>query len=308
MQLTFLGTGAGVPSKKRNVTAITLSLLQENNSVWLFDCGEATQHQILHTSIKPRKINKIFITHLHGDHIFGLPGLLSSRSFQGGEDPVYLYGPPGIQSFVETSLRVSQSHLAYPIYIKEIGEGKVLEGDQFTVYAHKLDHGIDSYGFRIEEKNKPGELLVDQLKKIGIMPGPIYKQIKENETITAADGRVIQCKDFIGPPKKGRTVCVFGDTRYNESHAIFAENADILVHEATFDCKSENLAYEYFHSTTVQAARLAKRANVKTLILTHISSRYQDEDTATLLTEAREIFPKTYLADDFYQKTIEKPD
>ena len=308
MELTFLGTGAGVPSKERNVTAIALSLLQENNSVWLFDCGEATQHQILYTSIKPRKINKIFITHLHGDHIFGLPGFLSSRSFQGGEDPLYLYGPPGTQLFVETSLKVSKSHLAYPLYIEEIGEGKVLEDDQFIVHAVKLDHGIDSYGFRVEEKDKPGKLLVDKLKNIGILPGPIYKQIKENNTVTTADGRVIQSKNFIGPSKKGRTLCIFGDTRYQESHANFAKNADILVHEATFDRESEHLAYEYFHSTTVQAAKLAKRGNVNTLILTHISSRYQEKATNTLLTEAREIFPETYLADDFYQKTIEKQD
>src|SRR5690625_4222524 len=122
MELIFLGTGAGIPSKQRNVSAVALTLLQELNSIWLFDCGEATQHQILHTTIKPRKINKIFITHLHGDHIFGLPGLLSSRSFQGGESPLTVYGPPGIKQYIETSMEVSQSNVTYPLQIEEITE------------------------------------------------------------------------------------------------------------------------------------------------------------------------------------------
>lgn len=308
MELTFLGTGAGVPSKGRNVTAMALSLLQEQNSVWLFDCGEATQHQILYTGIKPRKINKIFITHLHGDHIYGLPGLLSSRSFQGGADPLHLYGPPGIKLYVETSLNISQSHLSYPLIIEEISEGKIVEDELFTVYAKKLDHGIPSYAYRVEEKDKPGELLADKLKEFGIMPGPIYKEIKNNETIMTDDGQVIHCKQFIGPPKKGRIVCIFGDTRFQKSHISFIKDADMLVHEATFDREKEELAQEYFHSTTEQAATLAKEGNVGSLILTHISSRYQEDDLEMLLSEARDIFPNTNLAYDFYQKTIVKQD
>src|SRR5690625_940048 len=133
MELKFLGTGAGVPSKNRNVSSIALSLLQEINSVWLFDCGEATQHQILHTTIKPRKINNIFITHLHGDHIFGLPGFLSSRSFQGGEDLLTIYGPAGLKQFIDTCLNISETHLQYDINIEEISEGTILEDDTFIV-------------------------------------------------------------------------------------------------------------------------------------------------------------------------------
>lgn len=152
MEITFLGTGAGVPSKERNVSALALSLLQEENHIWLFDCGEATQHQILHTSIKPRKINKIFITHLHGDHIFGLPGFLSSRSFQGGEEELTIYGPKGIKQFVETSIQISQSHLSYPIHYIEIEDGSVIKEHNFTIHVKQLDHGIPSYGYRIEEK------------------------------------------------------------------------------------------------------------------------------------------------------------
>ncbi|HEX6594384.1 MAG TPA: ribonuclease Z [Bacillota bacterium] len=308
MKLIFLGTGAGVPSKLRNVSSIALSLLQESNSVWLFDCGEATQHQILRTTIKPRKINKIFITHLHGDHIFGLPGFLSSRSFQGGDHLLTIYGPKGIKQYVKTSLKLSQSHLTYPIEIVELAEGKLYEDEHVTIYSKKLDHGIPSYGFRIVEKEKLGELQADRLRAIGIQPGPIYQQIKDNETVTLPDGREIFRKDFLGSPKRGRVVTILGDTRYVKQHVDFVKHSDVLVHEATFTHKNEKLADAYFHSTTTQAAKLAKKGEVKQLILTHISSRYQPKEWPHLLNEARNIFPSAHLAHDFFELEIEAPE
>ncbi|MEN2766055.1 ribonuclease Z [Ornithinibacillus xuwenensis] len=304
MELYFLGTGSGVPSKERNVSAIALMLLQEANSVWLFDCGEATQHQILHTSIKPRKITKIFITHMHGDHIFGLPGLLSSRSFQGGTDELTIYGPTGVKEYVQTSLKLSGTHLTYPLSFVEFTEGKIYEDDKFTVFCKQLEHGIPSYGFRIEEKSKPGELQVDKLMEIGIKPGPIYQQIKENEVTIVEGEREIRRKDFIGPDKKGRSIAILGDTRATEVNEDFVRSVDLLVHEATFDKEKEDLASAYYHSTTVQAASLAKNAGVKQLVLTHISSRYQNQETDNLLTEAQQIYANTEIARDFYQISI----
>lgn len=299
MELIFLGTGAGIPSKERNVSAIALSILEEVNNIWLFDCGEATQHQILYTPIKPRKINKIFITHLHGDHLFGLPGLLSSRSFQGGDSPLTVYGPEGIKQFIEVSLKVSGSHLTYPLEIAELSSGTLFTDNQFEVSCQKLDHGISSYGFRIKEKDKIGELKVDKLKEMGIAPGPIYQKIKENETTELSDGRIIQRANFIGPTKKGRILSILGDTRSTEKNIAFVEGSDVLIHEATFEDTAKDLAHKYFHSTTTEAARLAKEAHVKKLILTHVSSRYQQEDFPRLLQEARAIFPNTELAQDF---------
>ncbi|HLS08558.1 ribonuclease Z [Lentibacillus sp.] len=304
MELNFLGTGSGVPSKERNVSAIALKLLQEQNSIWLFDCGEATQHQILHTNIKPRKITKIFITHMHGDHIFGLPGLLSSRSFQGGEELLTIYGPEGIKDYIDTSLAVSGTTLTYPLSIIEFTEGKLFEDAQFTVSCKKLDHGIASYGFRITEKDKPGKLLADKLKAAGIEPGPIYQQIKENDVVRTNDGQIIHRKQFIGSDKKGRVITIMGDTRASHHNRTFVEGSDVLVHEATFGHEKADLAKAYFHSTTKQAATLADESNVEKLVLTHISSRYQQSDDQKLLTEAREIFPKTELAHDFHQVTI----
>ncbi|TFJ93744.1 ribonuclease Z [Lentibacillus salicampi] len=304
MELVFLGTGSGVPSKERNVSAIALKLLQEQNSIWLFDCGEATQHQILHTTIKPRKVTKVFITHMHGDHIYGLPGFLSSRSFQGGEDRLTVYGPEGIRDFIETSLSVSGTTLTYPLSIVEYTEGPLFEDEQFMVSCKQLDHGIPSYGFRITEKDKPGKLLVDKLRNIGIEPGPIYQQIKEQEVVRTNDGQVIHRDDYLGSAKKGRIITIMGDTRVPDQHESFVQGADVLVHEATFGQEKETLAHAYFHSTTTQAAMLARESHVGKLVLTHISSRYQQGDDEMLVEEARNIFPETELARDFYQVII----
>lgn len=300
MEITFLGTGAGLPSKERNVTAIALSMLQELNEVWLFDCGEATQHQLLQTKIKPRKINKIFLTHLHGDHIYGLPGFLSSRSFQAGTDrPLTVYGPSGIKDFIEYSLKLSHTHLTYPIEIIEMEEGLLFENDHIRVDVKKLAHGVPSYGFRVMEKDKAGELLVDKLKEKGIRPGPIYREIKENPQVTLEDGRILNRNEFIGPSKKGRIISILGDTLYQAAHQSFIQESDILIHEATFAADKKELAKAYFHSTNKEAATLACNADCKQLILTHISSRYQPHEMNAFLAEAKEIFSNTSIAKDF---------
>lgn len=306
MEVVFLGTGAGVPAKERNVTGIALKLLEERGTVWLFDCGEATQHQILHTSIRPRKIEKIFITHLHGDHIFGLPGLLGSRSFQGGETSLEIYGPTGIKEFIEVALKVSQTHLRYDIHITEIEEGIVFEDDLFKVICAKVEHGITSYGYRIIEKDLPGALLVEKLKEEGILPGPIYQKIKQGETVVTDDGRVINGKDYLASPKKGRIAAIIGDTRFCEKSIELARDADILIHEATFSGEDGELAYDYFHSTTTQAATIASTANVKKLLLTHISSRYQGNDIMQLENEAQEVFSNSEVVGDFSSYYVER--
>ncbi|ENI8779194.1 ribonuclease Z [Listeria monocytogenes] len=298
MELVFLGTGAGVPSRGRNVTSIALSMLNERNAIWLFDCGEATQHQIMRSQIKLSKLEKIFITHLHGDHIFGLPGLLSSRSFQGGESDLTIYGPVGITEYVETSLRLSGTRLTYKIIFNEIEPGLIFEDKMFSITVDELDHGLRSFGYRIVEKDKPGALNADKLIDDGVEPGPIFQKIKKGETVTLADGSVINGKDYIDEPQKGKIISIFGDTKATASELELALNADVLVHEATFEGDKENLAGEYKHSTTLQAASLAKKANVKQLILTHISSRYDRDASKELLIEAQSVFENTEIAYD----------
>ncbi len=304
MELFFLGTGSGVPSKDRNVSSLVLRLLEERGTTWVFDCGEATQHQILHTNVRPRRIEKIFITHLHGDHIYGLPGLLSSRSFQGGETPVTVYGPKGLKEYIEVSLKVSGTRVKYPLTIKEIKEGSLFEDEQFHVEAIKLAHGLDSFGYVIQEKDKLGELLPAKLKALGIQPGPLYQIIKSQNETTLDDGRTIYREEVTGPSKKGRKLAILGDTRYLPALNSKIKEADVLVHEATFAGEEEAMAHDYFHSTITQAATLAKHANVSTLLLNHLSARYHGDELDRLQREAQEIFPNTTLAYDFYLHPI----
>ena len=300
MELQFLGTGAGVPAKMRNVSSIALKLLDERNEIWLFDCGEATQQQILNTTIRPGKIKKIFITHLHGDHIFGLPGLLTSRSFQGGEDELIVYGPKGIKRFIDASISVSHSKLVYPLKVVEFEEDGVLFSDQqFRVEAMKLEHGIPSYGFRITEADQIGELKAEELRAIGVPFGPVFGRLKRGEVVTLEDGRVIDGKDYVSEDIKGRIVVICGDTRFTPKSITLAQNANVLVHEATYEADKEKTARQHFHSTSKQAATIALEANVQQLYLTHISARYLGHQVSQLEQEARKVFPQTKVVKDF---------
>ena len=301
MQLQFLGTGAGMPSKERNTSALVVKLLEERGTVWLFDCGEATQHQILHTAIRPRKVEKIFITHLHGDHIFGLPGFLSSRSFLGGEETLTIYGPKGLKEWITASFNVSKTHLTYPIEFVEVHEGIVFEDELFVVTAQLLEHVIPCYGYRIEQKPLKGELLIEKAKELGVPKGPLLGKLKNGENIKLEDGRTVLSRDVTAPSKKGFIISILGDTKYCESAKSLSRNADIVVHEATFDHKTEHLAASYGHSTNVEAARVAKEANAQNLILNHISSRFLPHDLEALLNEANEIFPNSFISKDFSQ-------
>ena len=305
MELLFLGTGSGVPSKIRNVSSIALKLLAERNSVWLFDCGEGTQHQILKTTLKPRKIEKIFITHMHGDHIYGLPGLLSSRGFQGGEEPITVYGPKGIMGYIQSSLRFSGTRLSYPIHFVEFeDEGVIFEDHQFKVSVKKLQHGLPSYGFRIEEADHEGTLDAEKLKELNIPSGPVYGRLKNKEIVALDDGTILDGNDFVGPTQKGRTVTILGDTIKHPNSVALAKNADVLVHEGTFGPGEEPLAREYNHSTTAQAALVAREADVEQLLLTHFSSRYLYKDLKAIETETRALFPNTFIMQDLKEVSI----
>lgn len=300
MQLEFLGTGAGSPSKQRNVTSVALKLLEELNEIWLFDAGEATQHQILHTTIRPRKVTKIFITHLHGDHIFGLPGFLSSRSFQGGNEPLTIYGPVGIKKFVMTALQVSESRLSYPLKFVEIDHSQELFNERgFKVTTMSLDHKIACYGYRIEEADHPGELQVDKLRQDNIPSGPIYGQLKAGKTVKLDDGRVIDGKNYIGKPQPGRIIAILGDTRQTPNAVVLAHKANVLVHESTFAKNEAKMAHNYYHSTSLQAAEVAKQAGVKKLLLTHISARYTGKAAYQLAYQVRDVVPDTRVVNDF---------
>lgn len=297
MHLTFLGTGGGAPSLQRNVTSIAFTRAISGES-WLFDCGEGTQLQFMRSALKPGKLDKIFITHLHGDHIFGLPGLLTSRSMAGLTSPFTVYGPKGIKTFIETALALSGSYTDYPLDIIEIEAGLVLDDGEFRVTAWPLNHVIECYGYRIEQHDKPGFLDAARLKAEGVERGPWFQQLKQGETITLADGRVIKGADYLGPVTKGKTLAIFGDTAPTDVALQLAKNVDLMVHETTLEAAMVEKANGRGHSTTLQAAEVAKRAGAKRMIATHFSSRYAAQDMARLLDECQSIFPATELARD----------
>jgi ribonuclease Z len=299
MELQFLGTGAGMPSKMRNTSSVVLNLSAEGEGLWLFDCGEATQHQILHTSLKPSKISKVFITHLHGDHMLGLPGLLSSRSFLGGEDALHIYGPVGLEEWLKTTFQITQTHLTYQLVYHEVTDGIVFENEHFLVTAKSLRHVIPCFGYRIEQKALQGKLLIDEAIKKGVPKGPLLKQLKDGEDVELPDGRLVLSSDVTGEPQEGFTVTILGDTRYCAEAIELAHEADILVHEATFDLDTGDLAKDYGHSTIGDAATTAKIAKAKTLIANHISARFMPKAIPELLKQGRSIFPELYIAEDF---------
>lgn len=299
MQIQFLGTGAGMPSKQRNTSALALKLLEERGTFWLFDCGEATQHRMLHTSLKPRKLEKIFITHLHGDHIFGLPGLLGSRGFLGGKERLDLYGPAGLKEWMDVTLKISRTHLNYELVVHEVEAGVVFEDDTFIVRALPLDHVIPCFGYRIEQKLLPGKLLIDRASEAGVPKGPLLRELKEGRNVTLADGTLVKSSEVTGPPQPGFTVAVLGDTRYTSNAVELSQDADVVIHEATFDGESAHLAGPYGHSTIGDAARTACEAGARSLIANHISARFLPEDARSLAAEAEEVFSPVEIAEDY---------
>lgn len=300
MKLTFLGTSAGSPTAERNVSSITLDLRQERGRLWLFDCGEATQMQMQKAKFSLAKLEMIFLTHLHGDHLFGLPGVLTTRSLMQNQSPLTLVGPKGIKQFIQTVIDISYSWLTYPLNIIELEQdGLVFEDNKFRVEAKLLAHRVPCFGYRIIEKDLPASLDIDKLKKDNIHIGSFYRDLKEGRTVTLEDGRIIHGKDYLETIRKGKKIAILGDTIPCQASIDLAQDVDLLIHEATQEQALEEKALERGHSTTVHAATIAKQANARRLIITHISPRYTLNDKTKLVNEARNIFAPTEIATDF---------
>lgn len=275
----------------------------------MFDCGEGTQRQILETTIKPRKIKKIFITHLHGDHIFGLPGFLSSRAFQASEEQTDLdiYGPVGIKAYVTNSIRISGSKLPYQIHYHEFDEtsmGKILETDKFTVYAERLAHTIFCMGYRVVQKDLEGTLDADALRAAGVPFGPLFGRVKNGQDIELEDGTRIFAKDFISEPRKGKIITIIGDTRKTSASVRLARDADVLVHESTYGKGDERMARNHGHSTNMQAAQIARDAGAKRLLLNHVSARFLGRDCRQMEKDAATIFENVKVVRDLEEVII----
>jgi ribonuclease Z len=301
VQITFLGTSSGIPTRSRNVSSIALRLPQRAE-LWLFDCGEGTQHQLLRSDVKTSQLRRIFITHLHGDHIFGLMGLLASCGLAGNVQHVDIYGPPGLNEYLRACERYSHTHFSYPVRVRTVEPGVIYEDEEFVVSCGYLKHRITAFGYRVVEKDRAGRFNVEKAKELGIPSGPIYGKLKRGEKVTLPDGREINGADFCSPPETGRKVVYCTDTVFCDGAVELAQDADVLIHEATFAHQDAQMAFDRLHSTSTMAAQVALAAQVKHLIMTHFSPRYAPGNAIgldNLLQEAQAIFPNTQLAYDF---------
>ena len=307
LKLTFLGTGAGTPSLTRNVSSLGLSWVQRG-ALWLFDAGEGTQQQILRSPLRLSQLEHVYVTHLHGDHVFGLPGLLASRSSaQDIHTPVTLFGPPGLEEWLRVTLRLTGTGLRFPLTVQTVAEGLIYEDDARQVFCRLLAHRVPAYGYAVVEKPRPGTFDVEKARALGIPFGPLYGQLKSGGSVTLPDGRVVEGSDFVGPPRPGRKIVICGDTGVTPAVIDLARGADVLVHEATFLKDQAERAAAVGHSTAEGAARAAREAGVKTLILTHFSPRYESDSESRmpdLLAEAQAVFPNTLLARDFWSYEV----
>lgn len=276
MKFHFIGTSAGSPTVERNVTSLAITF--EQRSRWyMVDCGDGTQQRILRTSLSLPKLDKIFITHMHGDHIYGLPGILTSRGLMcGAESGIEIYGPKGIKKYIETVLKLSYTRVHYPIKIHEFLEAGVLyENEDETVSVVELSHDIPSYAYVLKESSRTGTFDVEKAKAAGIPPGPLFGQLTAGKTIKLEDGREFSGQDFIGPSKEGRTVIIGGDNDSPELLADELKDACLLIHESTHTEEvRENLKWNSKHSTAKSVGTVAEKVGLKNLILTHFSPRF----------------------------------
>ena len=309
MKITFLGTSAGVPTTNRNVSCVALRF-DQRGEVWLFDCGEGTQQQVLRSDVKISGITRIFITHLHGDHLFGLVGLLATCGMANQVARIDLYGPPGLGEYVQETARRSETRFAYPVEVHTLrGDGgEVFADEDYVVTYRALEHRVPAYGFRVQERDRPGSFDAGRAQALGIPFGPLYGKLKRGETITLPDGRTFDGADLCGPTQRGRSVVYCTDTIYARNSVALARDADALIHEATFADEDEHLARQSLHSTAGMAARVAQEAGVRQLVLTHFSPRYAPGGKITLeqlSRQAKNVFPQTQLAHDFL--TVDVP-
>ncbi|WP_273203091.1 ribonuclease Z [Marinobacter subterrani] len=306
MEFTFLGTSAGTPTKSRNVTGLALS--HGGPKHWyLIDCGEGTQHQLLRTHHSVMQLQAIFITHIHGDHTFGLPGLLTSASMLGRTAPLYLVAPRPVKTFVEAAIGNSDSSLSFELrFVDSEAEGFHWEDDAFSVSTVPLSHRVSCRAFVFTERNLERQLLQDRLDADGIEAGPAWGRLQQGHDVVLQDGRLARCDDYTGIARKPRKVIVAGDNDQPDLLLGASTDAQVVIHEATYTQEvSDRVGPWPQHSSAAQVARFAEAAGVPNLVLTHFSSRYQLNPDAyphigEIESEARSIYRgNLYLARDF---------
>lgn len=294
LRVVFLGTAGSVPTPKRGLPAI---MIQRKGERILFDCGEGVQRQMMRARVGFRGITKVFVTHMHGDHILGLPGLLQTMALLDRERKLEVYGPLGIKRFIEAVKETVQFVLTFPLEIHEIKDGGVVcEEKEYSVEAVWASHVIPNLAYTLVEKPRLGRFYPEKAKALGVPEGSLWSKLQHGSSIELRNGRTVKPEEVVGQPRPGRKIVYTGDTRPFEAFVEFAAGADLLIHDATLDDELAERAEEDGHSTPSQAAENAKKAKVKQLVLTHISARY--DDSSVLLEQARKTFENTRVAED----------
>lgn len=302
MKVVFLGTGGTYPSKHRNVTSIAVQMPGE---VLMFDCGEGTQRQLMHSSVSFMKISRIFISHLHADHFLGIPGLIQSMSLNGREATLEVYGPEGTEETVRAMLNLGYFKCAYPVVARDVVARSVLDMGAYWVKVASADHTVPALAYSVEEKPRPGRFDPSKAKDLGVPEGPMFRILQEGKPVIVR-GTEVRPEAVLGPPRRGRKFVYTGDTRPSDELVEFSKDADILVHDCTVDSNHALLASEFGHSTAAGAATVAKEAGVRRLFLVHFSPRY--DDVSVLRDEAKKVFPDSETAEEFSDHVVRHRD
>lgn len=296
MEAFVLGCGGMMPLPYRHLTSV---LLRRKGDLFLFDCGEGTQVSLKRLNLKWKKIDAIFISHTHADHVTGLPGILMLNSQVERTEPLYIYGPPKIKEYVETSRSVLDMYINYPIIVKEITAPCVVhEGDGFYVRAFPLQHTKTCVGYTLEELDRPGEFNVEKAVSLGVKPGPLFGKLQRGEEITLENGKIIKPSDVMGEKRSGRKFSFVTDTLYLPSISQEVRGSDLLICEGMFSDDCADQAKEKKHMTSRQAATIARDSNSKRMAMIHYSPRYTDKELPVLLEQAREVYPNAELTRD----------
>ncbi len=297
IRLLFLGTGAAIPSLRRRLPALALIL---DGRITLCDCSEATQMRLQKAGLSANRVRNIFISHMHGDHIFGLPGLITSQHLFKRTEPLHIFGPPELELFLACVQKVTQHHLSYSVVFEtwDMGAAWTKNLDDYSVEALPLDHGVKCCGFRFVEHDRPGKFDAHRAEALGIPSSDLRTALLQGRTVRI-DGKTVTPDQVVGPERKGRIVAYCTDTRPSANSVALAKDADVLVHESTFHPDESDLARETGHSTSTDAAEVARAARVGQLYLYHISGRQNEAEEIEMTRRASAVFPQTEMPDDY---------
>lgn len=299
LRITFLGTAGSIPTPERNPPAI---MVNRKGELMLFDCGEGAQQQMMRARTGMGNLTSIFITHFHADHILGIPGLIQTMNFNGRTELLKIYGPHWVEEFVRMMTAIGLFKLKYEIKAIELHPGDKVDRGDYYIEALKTDHSVPSLGYLLAEKERPGKFNRIKAMELGVPEGPLFRRLHKGEDIEV-NGKVIKSSQIVGPVRPGRKIVYSGDTRPCGGIFAASDGVDLLIHDGTLADDMVDWAKESMHSTTGEAASLAALANVRQLVLTHISSRYSD-DTTQLLEDAKKEFENVSIATELMEIEI----